>query len=325
VLLPNNPDFLSLLWDSDPQQLLLVACPDGIIVTGADGRVLLYTGASEALFGFSPVEVLSRPAEAMFASPEEFAAFRRRLESDGHLVNVDLLGRRRDGVVFPAAVSASVLHDRYGDSIGQVMYIRDHTHLRVVQNDLRDKNVRLNQMVATLDRAARHDHLTGLLNRGSALEAAEHALLDCGLNGRPFGVAVFDLDRFKSVNDSHGHLAGDEVLSALSQVLHGTARAADIVGRFGGEEFVAFIPNADLEAVAAFADRVRTKIEAASVTIRGELVVRVTVSAGVASIPGCAGNLNEAIRIADERLLAAKRAGRNRVSTQDDISDRKVA
>jgi len=322
---PKEADFLSLLWDSDLQQLLLLACPDGIVVSAADGRVLLYTGASESLFGFAPVEVLSRPMDALFASPGECAAFRSRLAAYGHVTNLELLARRRDGSVFPAGVSASVLHDRYGDLIGHIMYVRDHTQLSSIQNDLRDKNVRLNEMVATLDRAARHDHLTGLLNRGSALEAAELALIDSGLNGQPFGVAVFDLDHFKSVNDSHGHLAGDEVLSALSRVLKTTARSGDIIGRFGGEEFVAFVPDADLEAVKGFAERIRAGIDRATVTLRGEIVVHVTVSAGVASIPHCAGNLRDAIRIADERLLLAKRGGRNRVIFSDDSIGRKVA
>src|SRR5690606_27239354 len=115
-----------------------------------------------------------------------------------------------------------------------------------------------------------HDHLTGLLHRGSAMTAAESALLEAGLKGRPFGVAVFDMDHFKNVNDSYGHLVGDEVLAALATTLKDSARAEDILGRFGGEEFVAFLPGARLESVAGYAERVRTAVEERTVIARGE-------------------------------------------------------
>lgn len=312
-----EPDFLSLLWDEQLQQLMLVACPDGVMLTDPEDRILLYTGASESLFGWAPVEALGKQTAMLFDDASIYQEFRARLKADGRVTNTELNGRRRDGSLFLSALSASLLRDRYGDALGTVLYIRDHTHLHQIQHDLQHKNEELNEMVEVLDHVARHDHLTGLLHRGSAMAAAESALLEAGLKGRPFGVAVFDMDHFKNVNDSYGHLVGDEVLAALSTTLKDSARAEDILGRFGGEEFVAFLPGARLDAVGRYAERVRAAVEERTVVARGEVAVRVTISAGVASIPTCADNLLEAIRIADERLLAAKRGGRNRVQSTD--------
>ena len=197
--------------------------------------------------------------------------------------------------------------------------------MREIEDALRRNNAQLNHLVSELDHLARHDQLTGLLHRGSAVEAAEDALLASGLERQPFGVALFDLDHFKLVNDSYGHLVGDRVLATLAGIMRRTARANDIVGRFGGEEFVAFLPGADLEAVSGFAERVRCAIEQLPLTINDDIHVAITVSAGVAALPSCADSLNDALRVADDRLYAAKRAGRNRVVNHDSTERRSAA
>ncbi len=325
VRVPGETDFLRILWDADLQQFMLVACPDGIIVTDADDRVILYTGSSETMFGYAPVEVLNRDAAIVFDSAEEYHEFHHGVVADGSVVNTELTGLRKGGTRFPAAVSASLLRDRFGTVLGTVMYIRDHTQLHHIQRDLRDKNDRLNEIVATLDHVARHDGLTGLLRRASAFEEAERKLKDCIVNGRSFSVALFDLDRFKNVNDSYGHLVGDQVLAALSLVLTNAARQGDILGRFGGEEFVAFLPGAGHTAVQKFAERVRVAISSASIPVPDGNPVRVTVSGGVATIPRCAGSLESAIHVADDRLLAAKRQGRNRIVSDGEHDKRNAA
>jgi diguanylate cyclase (GGDEF)-like protein len=103
--------------------------------------------------------------------------------------------------------------------------------------------------------------------------------------------------------------------------LRDTARGSDIVGRFGGEEFIAFLPGAGMPEADAFAERVRLAIGQARVVVGGEATVSVTVSAGVAVIPDCADSLHEAIRVADDRLFIAKRAGRNRTVAYDEPHD----
>jgi len=307
-------DFLKLLSDPEAMQLMLFACPDGVVVSGPDERVVLYAGASEVIFGFAPIEVLHRPASELFSGEESYAAFRERLVGEGRVVNMQIAAARKDSAPFAAAVSAVVLRDRYGVELGSVMYVRDHTKVRAIEEALRKNNRRLNELVRTLNHVAQHDQLTGMLYRGSAIEAAEAAVFALQGSEAGFGVALFDLDHFKQVNDNHGHLVGDEVLSALASVLRSVARQGDIMGRFGGEEFIAFLPGASLDATRAFAERVRLAIGEARVSAGSGTEMRVTVSAGVSAIPESATTLEEAIRIADDRLLVAKRRGRNQVA-----------
>jgi diguanylate cyclase (GGDEF)-like protein/PAS domain S-box-containing protein len=323
--LAGTPDFIALLSDADSLQLMLFACPDGVIATDPEDDILLYTGASELMFGFAPIEVMRRPVRSLFATKDGYEHFRGQLERESRVVDLEVLASRKDGPPFIAAFSAALLRDRYGNETGSIIYVRDHSKMRAIEGALRDNNRRLNDLVRTLNHVAQHDQLTGILYRGSAIEAAEGALLASGLDGAPFGVVLFDLDQFKGVNDSYGHLVGDEVLISLAQVLKDSVRQDDIVGRFGGEEFIVFLPNASLESVTAFAERVRVAIAETEVQVGGEMTIKVTISAGVAAVPTCADSLQEAIRVADDRLLLAKRHGRNMVVADDHLQERTAA
>ena len=311
--MPRQTDFVSLLSEPELLQLMLVACPDSVIATNKDNRVILYTGASEAIFGFSPVEVMHQDLGWLFAGHEGYGMVTARLQKEGTIANVQLTALRKDAPPFAAAISAAAMHDRYGEYLGVIAYIRDYTAVQGIEDALRTNNNELNRLLRERDHVAKHDHLTGMLRRGSAMEAAQEAFIACGLGRESFGVVLFDLDHFKSINDSYGHLMGDEVLRDLSAVLRQAARGGDIIGRFGGEEFIAFLPGAELPAVTAFAERVRLAIAQSAVRVGKDAMVSVTISAGVAAIPSCGDSLLDAIRVADGRLYEAKRAGRNRV------------
>lgn len=317
-------DFIVLLSDPDLLQLMLFACPDGVIATNPEGEIMLYTGASERIFGFDPVDVMHKDIGVLLATREARDHLWAELDERGSVVSMELSAVRKDRHQFAIAMSATSLTDRYGSRIASIFYVRDYSAVRAIEDALRSNNSQLNHLVLTLDHVARHDQLTTLLHRGSAMEAAEEAILTSGLDRSNFGVALFDLDHFKSVNDSYGHLIGDQVLASVADILQSSARQGDIVGRFGGEEFVAFLPGASLDAVATFAERVRTAVETARIEA-AEAYIHVTISAGVAAIPSCADSLNEAIRIADDRLYAAKRAGRNRVVRHDKARGRHAA
>jgi diguanylate cyclase (GGDEF)-like protein/PAS domain S-box-containing protein len=306
-------DFIALLTDPDLLQLMLFACPDGVFATDEEGGIALFAGASEAMFGYQPVEVMGRDFGILFGDATVHSRVMAELDAQGQVSNYEAPAKRKGGGTFSAALSAAVMKDRYGGVLGTIFYVRDHSGVREIEDTLRSKNAQLNHLVSELDHLARHDQLTSLLRRGSAVEAAEDALLASGLERKPFGVALFDLDQFKLVNDSYGHLVGDRVLATLAGVLRKASREGDIIGRFGGEEFVAFLPGADIEAVRGFAERVRSAIEKSRLVVAENIAVAITVSAGVAAIPSCADSLNEALRTADDRLYGAKRAGRNRV------------
>lgn len=323
--MPRETDFVSLLSEPDLLQLMFVACPDSVIVTDKHHRIILYTGASEAIFGFSPVEVMHRPLGALFADQGGYRLVRERIDREGTVVNMQMLAVRKEAAPFTAAISAAAMRDHFGDYLGIIAYIRDYTAVQSIEDALHTNIGELNRLVTELDHVAKHDHLTGMLHRGSAMDAANEAIIACGLGGQSFGVALLDLDHFKSVNDSYGHLMGDEVLRDLGAVLRKAARGTDIIGRFGGEEFIAFLPGAELPAVSAFAERVRVAIGQSQIQIADDATINITISAGVAAIPSCADNLREAIGIADNRLYAAKRAGRNCVIDTDTEFGRSAA
>jgi len=161
---------------------------------------------------------------------------------------------------------------------------------------------------------SRTDSKTGLLNARTWEQEAEAALGRAVQAGKPLAVAVLDLDWFKLVNDTYGHLFGDEVLREIGLCLPGALRDYDLAGRFGGEEFVLLLPFT--RAVDAFrvADRVRGRIEALPLNAPGGEPVQVTASVGVAALDGGSRReLTELMAAADAALYRAKRGGRNQV------------
>jgi diguanylate cyclase (GGDEF)-like protein len=163
--------------------------------------------------------------------------------------------------------------------------------------------------------AAATDSLTGLLNRRGFFEAAGVLVERNRSCMAPVSVLVFDLDHFKSINDRCGHAVGDAVLELFAKVAHETLRASDVVGRLGGEEFVAVIPGTRAEAGIA-AERVRSAFAAASIVRNGQRIAA-TVSVGVAC-GSPAATVDMLITCADDALYRAKTNGRNRVEAADE-------
>lgn len=159
---------------------------------------------------------------------------------------------------------------------------------------------------------ATHDLLTGIFNRGSVMDALRSELSRHGREGRPFGVILVDIDHFKNVNDTYGHLCGDEVLQTVARRMKECVRPYDTVGRYGGEEFLIIAAAADAAGTMALAERIRAVVGSKPVaTQAGD--VPVTVSLGVAITSGAPGVDPQALlRRADEALYRAKDQGRNR-------------
>lgn len=174
--------------------------------------------------------------------------------------------------------------------------------------------------VRHLEEAATTDGKTGLLNAAAWHSRAERAVRRASRSDRPRAVLVLDLDHFKAVNDTHGHVTGDHVLIAVADAVRGEVRDRDLVGRFGGEEFVVLLSGLSgggAEALEAVAERIRRRVAALRVEIPtpdGPLTVAgLTVSVGGAICPDEGGDLQDLLQIADTALYTAKRAGRNAV------------
>lgn len=170
---------------------------------------------------------------------------------------------------------------------------------------------------ARLFASATYEGLTGLLRREAILEQLDREVARARRYSRPLSVGMADLDHFKQINDTHGHLVGDTILKRVAQTLASSVRFSDAVGRYGGEEFIFLLPETDLVGAMAVGEKVRSQVEAVRVTIDGGGTVQVTISVGLAAldqVPTAHHDLATAlIALADSNLLKAKDLGRNRV------------
>ena len=156
------------------------------------------------------------------------------------------------------------------------------------------------------------DGLTEVHNKRYFEEFLERELARSARYKHSLSLVMYDLDKFKNVNDTYGHLAGDHVLREISRRLHSRIRKEELLARYGGEEFVILLPETDREGAISFAEHIRERVEAEPVNFEGE-VLKVTISVGVATIQGETVDSDTIIRMADENLYEAKRSGRNRV------------
>jgi diguanylate cyclase len=178
----------------------------------------------------------------------------------------------------------------------------------VYQSQLRETTLKLEKM-------ARTDVLTELSNRRDMTEHLDMESARSARSGRTFGIILFDIDHFKSVNDKHGHEAGDAVLVAVGEVFRSVLRSTDLCARWGGEEFLILCPETDLGQTAAVAEKCRCSVETTVIPI-AEKALQVTVSGGVSAMsPHCDWDWELLVREADAALYQAKTTGRNKVET----------
>ena len=175
---------------------------------------------------------------------------------------------------------------------------------------------RLNQ---NLESIATIDGLTGVLNRRGLEDAAMKMQGICKRINLSMAVLVIDVDHFKKVNDKHGHLFGDDVLRYITKVIAEILRSGDVLGRYGGEEFVVFLPNTLEKDATGLAERIRLGVEKSLHDIN-ETTIKVTVSIGVADSVRAGYDFKGLVAAADSALYVAKNKGRNRVVSYTDIT-----
>ncbi len=167
-------------------------------------------------------------------------------------------------------------------------------------------------VLAELRRVATTDALTGLANRGQFFMTLDTMTARARRKGVPLSLAILDVDRFKSVNDAHGHPAGDAVLRTIAQRLKRAVRAGDLVGRIGGEEFAVLMSDTGQDEARAVCDHLRQVVAARDVLLPCGTAMRITLSAGVALMAG-ESSADMLVSIADAALYKAKLGGRNQV------------
>jgi len=199
----------------------------------------------------------------------------------------------------------------------QINLIRDNHDL---MHRLKRNAAELESLNEQLSSMAQRDGLTGLYNHCHFREVLDAELARAARHSRPFSLLFIDIDRFKSFNDTHGHLAGDSLLRSLAGVLTRDCRASTVVARYGGEEFVLLLPETEDAGSMLYAERLRETVAQEHFEDEsGNPLGRVTISVGVASFPKHTTEAAMLIDRADRALYQAKRDGRNAVRSADDV------
>jgi diguanylate cyclase (GGDEF)-like protein len=170
-------------------------------------------------------------------------------------------------------------------------------------------------LMRQLEEAASTDQKTGLTNATAWTNLASAEIQRAARDGTSVGVMMIDLDHFKQVNDAYGHTVGDRVLQAVADVLSSSAGRYDVVGRWGGEEFVVLCPEVTKEALRDIAERIRVQVRELRVPVDGTVVDGLSVSIGIALYPEFGPELQDVLFAADDALFVAKDSGRNQVQT----------
>lgn len=272
--------------------------PVGVYRAVEEGLIQTTNSALIRMMGFESFEALqSARLHEVWVHPEQRTKMIERLRDEGFVLGYEVTLRRADGTELEASFDARGTFDSEGNLVYFDTIVQDITERVEAQR-------RLEQM-------ARTDSLTGLCNRQHLMERFEAELARSCRYDRPLSVMMIDLDHFKQVNDGYGHLAGDEVLVAAASVISRTLRGTDFVGRYGGEEFLAVLPETPLKGALDLAERLRSAMEDACHRMPCGDRLEVTCSIGVAE--AVCDEVEEIIDLADAAMYAAKRAGRNAV------------
>ena len=277
---------------------------DAIILMNPRGEITFWNPAAERILGYQAGEVIGKNLHKLLA-PERYhsehqAAFPRFIrEGAGDAVGKsrEFYARHKDGHEIAVTLSVSaILQENQWHAVGT---IRDITRQKEAEAEL-------GRLLDDLAEASVTDKLTGLFNRRKLDESFDYEIQRAERYCSTFSIILLDMDHFKSVNDKFGHLVGDEVLKALATILSENIRSVDILGRWGGEEFLIICPQADLASAAILAEKLRKAI--ADYDFPG--VGHKTCSCGVAS--WLAGeNSNAVAEKVDKALYRAKEQGRN--------------
>jgi diguanylate cyclase (GGDEF)-like protein len=183
------------------------------------------------------------------------------------------------------------------------------------RSTLGQANLRLERQAVDLYQVAITDSMTGVMNRGHVLMRLSDSIVDCTRNGRELALLLIDFDHFKRINDLHGHAVGDSVLIEGVDAIRRCLRADDLLGRIGGEEFVAVVIDRDADAVVSLAERVRARVEEKLTRLPPDLRIEATVSIGIAYLAqiDAPAKTEALLEAADRALYTAKSAGRNRI------------
>ena len=279
---------------------------DGVYYLDRDKRVTFWNKGAERLTGYRSIDVLGRiSSDRILAHINEEGKSVCRNDcpaektiQDGRTREAEMFFRHKKGHNVPVMIRVSPIRDDKGNIIGAVQIFSDNV-----------AKLKLKRQIADLHRQSLLDPLTQLANRRALGMFLDERRQELQRYGWPFGVLFVDIDHFKRVNDQYGHEVGDEVLKMVANTLSSNKRSFDIVGRWGGEEFLAIVINVDRDDLKRTGERFRHFVEGARF-IDEKAAIGVTVSIG-ATLCLPEDDADSLVRRADELMYRCKKEGRN--------------
>lgn len=280
----------------------------GIAQVALDGTFLHINDTFCRIAGYSREELLNvKKTFQAITFPDDLDSDVHSLKQlvDGLGTHYDLEKRyvRKDGSIAWVQLSVSLLKDANDQPVGLIGAVQDITKLKTLQQELEFQ--------------AKTDYLTAIPNRRYFMELAEHELARIQRYASTLAVLMVDIDYFKSVNDSHGHNAGDTVLRKIAKLIKSELRGLDVLGRIGGEEFAILLPQTDKQRAIEVAQRLQNTVANTDVLVDEHTSLRVTVSIGIAIWSKEHESINALLYIADQGLYRAKAMGRNTIGMHD--------
>jgi diguanylate cyclase (GGDEF)-like protein/PAS domain S-box-containing protein len=283
---------------------------DGVCMVDKSGQVTFWNKGAERLSGYRSEEVVGHRCTNDIALHMD-ADGRRLCDCDDcptmncmrrrELIAEQVYIHHKEGYLIPTLTRVSPLLDTNGEVVGAVEIFSENK-----------REVEARQKIERLERMALLDPLTGIGNRRFCIMNIEAQLAAMKRYGWQFGVILSDIDRFKRVNDEHGHNVGDRVLSTISQTLTNGLRSSDVICRWGGEEFVAIVHQVGAAELGTAAEKLRRLVETARIQVNGKDIC-VTLSLG-ATLANEKDNPDSLIERADGLMYQSKSNGRNNVS-----------
>jgi diguanylate cyclase (GGDEF)-like protein/PAS domain S-box-containing protein len=295
----------ALAQEKELAQVTLASIGDGVIRTDAAGVIDYLNPVAERLTGWTAAEACGLPVIRVFSLVDESTGKPlpnavetcldegRVIEHNGYSMLV-----RRDGREFAIRDSVAPIQDRQGRTTGTVLVFKDVTQLRGMEREM----IYL----------ARHDPLTGLINRREFEKRLQLCLDTAWQEKREHALFYLDLDEFKVVNDTCGHLAGDEMLKQVTALLKSLVRKSDALARLGGDEFGVLLEDASLEDARELGERLRSAVRQYRFGWQ-ERIFEIGVSIGLVPITAESGDMARVLSAADAACYVAKESGRNRM------------
>ena len=296
----------------DLYKRILDSLYDGVYLVDLDRRTTYWNSGAERITGYRPDEAVGRRCQDNFLVHLDDRGNSLCLHgcplsstmANGQPLEVEVYLQHKDGYRIPIFVRAAPIRDGTGRVVGAVEVFSDNSQIAAMTD-----------LIKELRQLSLLDHSTEVGNRRFLEQQLIARLNEQDRYGWRVGVLFVDIDHFKEINDRNDHIVGDRVIRMVARTLANGIRSFDIVGRWGGDEFVVLIVNVDEEQLHTVSEKLRRLIENSGFTEGGK-TIRVTVSVG--GVLAAAGENPEAvIRRADQLMLASKTAGRNRVTIGD--------